>query len=128
MTESNVARDEDQWHIHPNKQRDRFVVAQGKILVALYDNRKKSSTDGLLNLFLMGELKEDLGYYNLLVPRNVFHCFLVVSKKPAIIMNFPTALYDPKEEGRIKFDQVKLKDGSFFSWNEIREKFNPSLV
>jgi dTDP-4-dehydrorhamnose 3,5-epimerase len=122
VTKSNVARDEDRWHVHPLKQRDRFVVAQGKILVALYDNRKNSSTYGLLNLFLMGELEKDVGYYNLLVPKKVLHCFLVVSKKPALIMNFPTALYDPKEEGRIAFKKVKLSDGTYFSWNKIRKK------
>jgi len=124
VTDSNVARDEDQWHVHPTKQIDRFVVIKGKILVVLYDNRKKSSTYGLLNLFLMGEVEKEKGYYNLLIPQNVLHCFLVISKKPAIIMNFPTSLYDKKEEGRIDFNKIKLTDGNYFSWNKVREKLN----
>ena len=127
ITKSNVARDENQWHVHPTKQIDRFVVIQGRIVVALYDWRKNSSTFGLLNLFLMGELPKDKGYYNLLVPKNVLHCFLVVSKKPAVILNFPNQIYDPKEEGRTLFNKVKLSDGNYFSWNKIRKKFKLPL-
>lgn len=127
QTSSNTARDENQWHVHPTKQIDRFVVIQGEILVALYDWRKESSTHNLLNLFLMGEVKDDKGYYNLLIPQNVLHCFLVVSKKPAIILNFPTTIFDKKEEGRVAFKDVKFIDGQFFSWNNIRAKLNLPL-
>lgn len=124
VTQPNVARDKDRWHVHPIKQIDRFVVAQGKIVVALYDWRKESPTLGLLNLFLMGELKNDLGYYNLLIPKNVLHCFLVVSKIRAMILNYPTTVYDQKEEGRVFFNQVEIEKGVNFSWKEIREYFN----
>lgn len=128
ITESNVARDEDRWHVHPIKQIDRFVVAQGKIVVALYDWRKESSTAGLLNLFMMGELNNNVGYYNLLIPKNVLHCFLVVSKTSAMILNYPTTLYDQKEEGRVFFNQVEIEKGVNFSWKEIREYFNLSTL
>jgi len=128
ITDSNVARDENEWHFHPTKQIDRFVVIKGKIVVVLYDRRKNSPTHSLLNLFLMGEVDKDAGYYNLLIPKNVLHCFLVVSKKSAIIMNFPTTLYDKKEEGRINFKDVELSNGSYFSWNKIRKNFNLPLV
>jgi len=127
ITQPNVARDEDQWHLHPTKQIDRFVVIKGQIVVALYDWRQGSATHGRLNLFLMGSLKKDEGYYNLLVPRNVLHCFLVVSQEPAVILNFPNQLYDPDEEGRIPFTEVKFTDGKPFSWNKVREKFNLPL-
>ncbi len=127
VTETNVARDEDRWHVHPTSQIDRFVVARGQIIVALFDWRKDSTTFGLLNLFSMGELKQDEGYYSLLVPKNVLHGFVVVSNKPAMILNYPTTLYDPKEEGRIPFIQVKVNDGKFFSWNEVRKLFKLPL-
>jgi dTDP-4-dehydrorhamnose 3,5-epimerase len=127
ITETNVARDEDRWHIHPTKQIDRFVVARGQIVVALCDWRKDSATFGLLNLFLMGELKQDEGYYNLLVPRNVLHGFLVVSNNQAMILNYPTTLYDSKEEGRVPFNQVKVNDNETFSWNEVRKIFKLPL-
>lgn len=126
-TKSNTARDEDCWHFHPTKQLDRFVTIKGEIVVALYDNRQTSATKGLLNLFLMGESNDDKGYYNLLIPQNVLHCFLVVSKIPAIILNFPTTLFDTKEEGRISFSRVKISDGKIFSWNDIRSIFKLPL-
>lgn len=127
ITYSNIARDEDRWHVHPKKQVDRFVVVQGNVVFALYDLRKESTTFGLLNLFKMGESNGDQGQYALLVPKNVLHCFLVVSKKTAIILNYPNQIYDQKEEGRIPFNKLKLTDGSFFSWNNIRKEFKLPL-
>jgi len=127
ITPSNIARDEKEWHLHPTKQTDRFVIVKGKVVFALFDNREDSSTKGLLNLFLMGELENDKGYYMLLVPQGVLHCFLVVSQKPTLLLNFPDQVYDPEEEGRVPFQKVQLKDGSNFDWNLIRKKFKLSL-
>ncbi len=121
ITDGNVARDEDRWHLHPTKQVDRFVVPLGKIVVALLDPRKYSPTYKKLNLFKMGQWKKEAGYFNLLVPKNVLHCFLVASKDKAMILNFPNALYDPQEEGRVPFTEAELEDGSYFSWNMIRK-------
>lgn len=124
ITKPGVARDEDQWHYHPRKQIDRFVVIQGNIVFVLYDWRKKSPTYKYMNWFKMGESNGDNGQYLLLIPVNVLHCFMVISKKPAIIMNFPTRLYDPKEEGRIPFKEVKLWDNkTTFFWDNIRKNF-----
>jgi len=119
ITDPGVARDENQWHVHPTKQMDRFVVMKGDIVVVLCDWRKNSPTYQYMNWFKMGESNGDNGQYLLLVPINVLHCFIVVGKKPAILMNFPTQLYDPKEEGRVFFKDVKLKDGSYFSWDLV---------
>lgn len=121
ITNPGVARDENRWHYHPSKQEDRFVVIKGDILVAIYDWRKESSSHGILNLFLMGESQGQNGQYLLLIPKKVLHCFKVSQKKPAILINFPTSLYDPKEEGRIPFDQVKLADDRYFSWPQIAD-------
>lgn len=114
-TRPGLARDEDRWHYHPTKQEDRFVVVQGEIVLVLYDWRKNSSTYGQLNLFKMTGSEP----YLLLIPKNVLHCFKVTSNKPAILLNFPTTLYDKKEEGRIAFEKVKLSDGSHFSWEKL---------
>jgi len=127
ITYSNVARDEDQWHIHPTKQEDRFVVIKGKAVIALYDDRENSPTKGVLNLFKMGQFVNNKGYYTLLIPQKVYHCFLVVSKKEAVLLNFPTRLYDPEEEDRVKFKKAKLADESIFDWNKVRKKFALSL-
>ncbi len=121
VTEPQTARDKDRWHYHPAKQIDRFVVIKGDIVVALYDWRQNSSTYGILNLFKMGESQGDHGQYTLLIPQNVLHCFKVVGKKEAILLNFPNTLYDFTEEGRLPFQKVKFPDGSFFGWSKVEQ-------
>jgi dTDP-4-dehydrorhamnose 3,5-epimerase-like enzyme len=67
----------------------------------------------------MGESQGDHGQYTLLIPQNVLHCFKVVGKKEAILLNFPNTLYDFTEEGRLPFQKVKFPDGSFFGWSKV---------
>lgn len=117
VTKPGIARDVDRWHYHPTEQEDRFLVIKGDIIVALYDWRKNAKTYGTLNLFAMGESQGDDGQYLLLIPVNVLHCFKNVGEKEAIILNFPTRLYDSEEEGRISFEEIKFPDGSYFNWS-----------
>lgn len=128
VTESGKARDEDVWHYHPTFQEDRFLVAAGAIIVAVADNRRDSKTYGLLNLFYM---QADKDPYILLIPKRTLHGFMVVSEKPAILLNYPTGLYDPAEEGRLPYKDAGVTiDGKMFSWDNVREefpKFKPSL-
>lgn len=122
VTDSMIARDEDVWHLHPNYQEDRFLLAQGEVVTAVADKRKDSPTKNSLNLFYMNAGKDP---YMLLIPKGTLHGFLVVSREPAILLNYPTGLYNPKEEGRIphKEAQVKTLDGLFFSWDLVRKEF-----
>lgn len=119
ITASGIARDENVWHYHPTIQEDRFLVMQGEIVVAITDYRKDSSTYKLLNLFHMSLDKDP---YILLIPKKTLHGFLVVSRIPGMLLNFPTTLYDPKEEGR-QDSEVRMDDGSLFSWDYVRAKF-----
>lgn len=123
ITKPGVARDENFWHHHPGGQQDRLGVIKGEIVVAIFDWRKDSLTLDKLNLFHIGELSGDKGQYIVVVPKNCLHGFVVVSKKPAILFNFPTRLHDSKEEERIPIDKVELEDGSKFSWDLIRSSF-----
>ena len=122
VTNSGIARDENQWHFHPGGQQDRFIVISGEIVAAIADNEENSPTKGLLNLYHM---KSRENPYLLVVPKRAYHIFMVVSRDPATLLNFPTRLYDPKEEGRIPFenDQLKTSSGKVFSWNLVREQF-----
>jgi len=122
VTKSGVARDEDVWHLHPTVQEDRFLVVKGDIVVAVADNREGSQTRGILNLFYM---QSEVNPYILLIPKGTLHGFMVVSKEDAILLNFPTALYNPKEEERVPYDKVRVKfsDGSLFSWDAVRKEF-----
>lgn len=121
VTDSGIARDETVWHYHPH-QEDRFLVAQGEIVVAVADNRQDSETFGLLNLFHM---QADTNPYILLIPKKTLHGFLVVSQIPAVLLNFPTCLYNLREEQRLSYEkaQIKQSDGSLFSWNQVRKEF-----
>ena len=121
-TPSGLARDENVWHYHPTIQDDRFSVVKGEIIVAIGDNRKDSETKELLNLFYINARKDP---YMVLIPRKTLHGFMVVSKEPAILINFPTGLYNPKEEGRIPYQdvQMKMSDGTPFSWDLVRKEF-----
>lgn len=122
VTPSDIARDEDVWHYHPTVQEDRFLVVQGAIIVAIADNRVDSSTKGVLSLFYM---QADNNPYILLIPKKTLHGFMVVSKNNAILLNFPTQLYNTSEEGRISYKDasVMFSDGKPFSWNKVREEF-----
>ena len=122
VTPSGMARDEDVWHYHPTVQEDRFLVGQGAIIVAVADNREDSETMGILNLFYM---QADSDPYILLIPKRTLHGFMVVSKGSAMLLNFPTSLYNPKEEVRVPYAdaKVELPDGEMFSWEKVRQKF-----
>lgn len=124
ITEPGIARDKDLWHVH-KLQEDRFVVISGDIVVALFDYRKTKKTYKMLNLFKMGEANGDSGQYLLLIPMGVMHGFCVVSEKPAVLLNFPTRLYDPNDEGRIPHLEANaiFSDGASFSWEKIISSF-----
>lgn len=123
ITQPGIARDETLWHYHPGGQQDRFIVISGAIVVAIADNHDESPMKGTINLFYMNS---DEKPFMIVVPKQALHAFIVVSKTPATLLNFPTKLYNPAEEGRIPFGdaQIKIADGNFFSWNMVREVFN----
>ena len=123
VTKPFVARDESVWHYHPTVQEDRFLVAYGEVVTAIGDNREESKTNGLLNLFHM---TSDTDPYILLIPKRTLHGFIVVSETPAVLLNYPTALYNTQEEGRIPHDVANMKssDGSLFTWEKVRKDFS----
>lgn len=114
VTPPGVARDEHVWHVH-KYQIDRFICVSGRMITAVYDPRKNSKTFGKLNLFSMGPEKES-EMYMALIPEKTYHGFMVVSKSPGYLLNFPTQLYNPKDEGRIKHRGE-------LNWKEVREDF-----
>lgn len=113
-TPAGIARDEDVWHVH-KFQKDRFICASGRIVTAIYDPRQDSKTRGKLNLFVMGPQKED-EMYIVVIPENTYHGFMAISSGPASLLNFPTQIYNPEDEGRIP------RAGEF-SWQKVRDDF-----
>lgn len=115
ITPPGIARDEKRWHVH-NYQKDRFICASGRIITAIFDPRKNSKTKGKLNLCVMGPEKED-EMYMVVIPENTYHGFMVVSKIPGFLLNFPTRLYNPSDEGRVSH-KIEL------DWNLVRKDFS----
>lgn len=111
ITPSGAIRDKDKWHVH-KFQKDRFICVSGRVVTALYDNRSNSKTFGKTNLFLQGPHHDD-EMYLLLIPENVYHGFMVVSKDSGYLLNFPTKLYNPQDEGRV--------ENKHFNWRNVRE-------
>ena len=114
ITPPNVIRDEHKWHVHKN-QKDRFICIKGRIVTTLYDGRKNSKTYNKLNLLVMGPQNKN-EMYVVIIPERVYHAFMVVSRDPGYLLNFPTQLYNPSDEGRI--------DNHELNWSKVRADFN----
>src|SRR3990167_10117518 len=114
ITPPGIARDEHMWHVH-KFQKDRFICASGKIITAIYDPRKSSKTKGQLNLFTMSPQNEN-EMYMVVIPEETYHGFMVVSKEPGYLLNFPTKLYNPG-------DEVRIANQGELNWQEVRADF-----
>lgn len=94
------------WHRHNEGQIDHFVVPRGKVKVGIYDDREGSPTQGELDTFVVGE-----GNMNAIrIPGDCWHGFKAVGDERALLLNFPTTLYDyedPDEE-RIPYDTDRI--------------------
>lgn len=77
------------WHYH-KLQTDHFVCVSGMAKVVLFDDREESPTRGEINEFHIGQLNPVL----LKIPPLVYHGFTAEGNAPALIINFPTQLYN----------------------------------
>jgi len=86
------------WHYH-KEQTDHFAVIVGMAKVVLYDMRKKSKTEGVVNEFFFGERNPNL----IIIPPMIAHGFKAIGAKPAYVINVPDRLYiyDNPDEFRI---------------------------
>lgn len=80
------------WHYH-KLQYDHFVCLWGMAKVVLYDAREDSPTKGKVNVFHIGQLNPTL----LRIPPLVYHGFTAEGGQTALIVNFPTELYNYRE-------------------------------
>jgi len=95
-TYAGEARDKDQWHVHTH-QTDRFVCIYGSVIFAL--------SDGVSVYKVTLEPSNPKMLY---IPPGVYHCFSCVNSiGESIIINFPTKLFDPNDEGRVKFTDLE---------------------
>ena len=94
------------WHKHVEGQIDHFVCPQGRIKVGIYDDRDDSPTKNELNTFVIGEHNQQA----IRIPGDCWHGFKVVGDEQAMLINFPTKLYDydDPDEKRIPYNTDKI--------------------
>jgi dTDP-4-dehydrorhamnose 3,5-epimerase len=100
------------WHYH-QKQNDYFACVWGMARVVLYDDRPGSPSRGTLNEFHMGQLNPML----LKIPAGVYHGFTAEGGATALIVNFPTNLYDydRPDEHRLPYDDPSIP----YRWDNV---------
>lgn len=93
------------WHYH-QRQNDYFVVVKGMVKVVLYDRREGSPTQGALQEFFLGERHNIL----LRIPAGVLHGYKTIGVEPALLLNFPTELYNraAPDEYRLPWDSPEV--------------------
>lgn len=94
------------WHRHLKGQIDHFVAPQRAVKVGIYDDREDSPTQGELDTFVIGEHNPQM----IRIPGKCWHGFKVVGDEPAVLINYPTELYDyddPDEE-RLPYDTDEI--------------------
>ncbi|WP_302081588.1 dTDP-4-dehydrorhamnose 3,5-epimerase family protein [Salinibaculum rarum] len=100
------------WHRHTRGQVDHFVCPKGRIKVGIYDDRDGSPTDGELDTLVVGEHDQAV----VRIPGDCWHGFKAIGDEPAMLVNFPTNLYDyenPDEE-RLPYDTDEIP----LNWDE----------
>jgi dTDP-4-dehydrorhamnose 3,5-epimerase len=94
------------WHRHLRGQIDHFVCPKGRVKVGVYDDREDSPTRGELSTFVVGEHNQQV----VRIPGECWHGFKAIGDEPAVLVNFPTRLYDyddPDEE-RLPYDTDEI--------------------
>ncbi|HUG80198.1 MAG TPA: dTDP-4-dehydrorhamnose 3,5-epimerase family protein [Bryobacterales bacterium] len=100
------------FHFHL-EQTDFWVPVQGMFQVALADLRQSSPTFGRRNTLYVGLLRP----WQILIPPGVAHGYKVIGEGPAMLIYVTDRHYDPKDEGRIAYDDP----GIHYDW-EIQHK------
>ncbi len=91
------------WHIHTT-QIDWWFCLTGKIKAALHDKREGSPTKGETNEFILGDDPDNIV---LKIPAGVAHGMKVL-EGPCHFVYATSKTYDPKEEGRILYDDKEI--------------------
>lgn len=91
------------FHYHRD-QTDLWAPGHGMFQVALADLRPGSPTFGLRNTMYVGSLRP----WQILIPPGVAHGYKVIAANPAMLVYVTNRFYDPKDEGRIPYDDPRI--------------------
>jgi dTDP-4-dehydrorhamnose 3,5-epimerase len=91
------------FHYHRH-QTDLWVPSVGMFQVALADLRKGSPTFGTRNTFYIGSMRP----WQLLIPPGVGHGYKIISETPGVLSYVTDRFYNPKDEGRIPYNDPHI--------------------
>jgi len=103
ITYPGAARDVDRWHVHQHHT-DRFVVLRGQLMFAVSNGIHRN----IARITMYGYRMPDTDKRSrmLVVPPGVYHCLRNTGSSDAVLLNMPTRIYDPNDEGRVPFDEL----------------------
>jgi len=106
VTYPGAARDTDRWHVHQHHT-DRFIVLRGQVMFAISDGIHGN----IVRITMYGaEIPSTDGRSRMLVvPPGIYHCLRNTGSKDALLINMPTRIYDPDDEGRISFEELGVE-------------------
>jgi dTDP-4-dehydrorhamnose 3,5-epimerase len=101
------------WHYHL-KQTDVIVVLSGRAVLPLYDGREGSPTRGAVE----EHVADGASPFALFVPPGVYHGYKTLGDVAALILNFPSEVYDPTapDEARVPHDSPEIP----YKWDSRR--------
>jgi len=91
------------WHVHTT-QIDWWFCTTGKIKAVLFDVRKNSPTYNQQNEFILGDAPDNIVVK---IPAGVAHGMKVLAG-PCHFIYATSGIYDPKEEGRIAYNDPEI--------------------
>jgi dTDP-4-dehydrorhamnose 3,5-epimerase len=93
------------WGIH-YKHESRYFIIAGEVELVFYDDRKESSTyKKIFKVYLSEQDKKAIN-----IPSGIYHATNNIGVKEALLVNFPTAMYDRKnpEKYRLPCDTDQI--------------------
>jgi dTDP-4-dehydrorhamnose 3,5-epimerase len=100
------------FHFHL-QQTDCWTAITGMLQVALVDLRAASPTFGKRNTLYIGALRP----WHVLIPPGVAHGYKVIGAEPAMLVYLTDRFYNPKDEGRIVYNDPSLA----YDWETQRK-------
>jgi len=92
------------WVVH-YLQEDRVFLSQGKVKAVLFDDRPQSPTYRMVNEIFLSEQNRALLTY----PAHVYHAFENIGTQDALMINFPTRVYDHAHPDKYRLPLVNDK-------------------
>jgi dTDP-4-dehydrorhamnose 3,5-epimerase len=104
------------WGVH-REHEDRYTFIAGELELAFYDGREDSATAGEESRLVLSVLHRKL----LTIPRGVWHAERNIGSVDAVVVNFPTIVYDHESPDKYRLpldtDELPVKLGpSWTGW------------